>query len=432
MKLMWLPSSFPTITPASDCLAGEVKHLVKAWERCEGIHERLINTCGWTATVTPAHEGVDMPRSYPIRGDVVWPARLIQPVRPPSLVYLDINHYINLAKIRTGTAPQGYRALLEACRATRADGRALFPLSSTHCIEISNIGSYQQREDVVAVMEELSDFNYLLGRPQIMRLEVEAAIDATLGNTDTVGEGEAIPLIGQSAFWAFGMRGGLIIEGIEGQEAEQRLRYRLGDQRFEQMVAHFNREAERALLTGPDEDQKAELREEGGYVPEVPYQHQEQRAQQEREQANILDQNPESRRQNLRDVMSTREVLIELNEPIARETASRNMTKIEITELLGGGENVSKARNFSDGMPSTRVAVSLKEHYHRNRQHNWTSNDIHDIDALAVAMPYCDAVFADAAAWNALKNSRELAVFNTELPRRPGHLTHWLGNLPPQ
>jgi hypothetical protein len=45
-------------------------------------------------------------------------------------------------------------------------------------------------------------------------------------------------------------------------------------------------------------------------------------------------------------------------------------------------------------------------------------------------MPYCDAVFADAAAWNALKNSRELAVFNTELPRRPGQLTHWLGNLP--
>jgi hypothetical protein len=94
-------------------------------------------------------------------------------------------------------------------------------------------------------MEELSDFNYLLGRPQIMRLEVEAAIDATLGTTDTVGEGEGISLIGQSAFWAFGMRGGLIIEGEERQEAEQRLRYRLGDQRFEQMMAHFNREAER-------------------------------------------------------------------------------------------------------------------------------------------------------------------------------------------
>src|ERR1700737_1481137 len=39
-----LPSSFPTITPSGDYVAGEVKHLVKAGERCEGIHERLIDT----------------------------------------------------------------------------------------------------------------------------------------------------------------------------------------------------------------------------------------------------------------------------------------------------------------------------------------------------------------------------------------------------
>src|SRR3981081_4388607 len=39
-----LPSSFPTITPSGDYLAGEVKHLVKAGEHCEGIHDRLIDT----------------------------------------------------------------------------------------------------------------------------------------------------------------------------------------------------------------------------------------------------------------------------------------------------------------------------------------------------------------------------------------------------
>jgi hypothetical protein len=370
-----------------------------------------------------------MPSSYPIRGDVVWPARLIQPARPPSLVYLDLNHYINLAKVRIGTAPHGYPELLEACRKTRADGRALFPLSSTHCIEISNIGSYQRREDVTAVIEELSNFNYLLGRPQIMRLEVEAAIAAMLDNEDSVGEG--ISLIGQSVLWGFGMRGGLILEGEDAQEAEQRLRYRLGDEKFGQMMAHFNREAERALLTGPDEETKAELRGDG-YEPERPYQHQEQRAQQEQGQADILDQNPEWRRGRLRDLLSGREVLIELNEIIARELAVRNMTKAEFLELLGGGEDYSKARDFSDGMPSTRVAISLKEHYHRNRQHNWTSNDIHDIDALAVAMPYCDAVFTDAAAWDALKGGRELKVFDTFLPRKPKQLTQWLDNLPSQ
>jgi hypothetical protein len=39
-----LPSSFPTITPSRDHLAGEVEHLVKAGEHCEGIHDRLIST----------------------------------------------------------------------------------------------------------------------------------------------------------------------------------------------------------------------------------------------------------------------------------------------------------------------------------------------------------------------------------------------------
>lgn len=370
-----------------------------------------------------------MPSSYTIRDDVVWPARLIQPARPPSLVYLDMKDYVNLAKVKVGKAPQGYPELLDACRRARADGRALFPLSVTHIVEISNIGSFRQREDVVAVMEELSDFRYLLGRPQIMRLEVDAAIDPLLGNDDSAGEG--ISLIGQSALWAFGMRGGLVVEGEDAQEAEQRLRDRLGNGRFDQMMAHFNREVERALVTGPDEDGEAELRNDG-YAPERPYQHQEQRAQQEQGQADILDQNPEWRRGRLRDLLSAREVLIELNEMIARELSVRNMTKAEFTAVLGGGEDYSKARCFSDGMPSTRVAISMKEHYHRNRQHNWTSNDIHDIDALAVAMPYCDAIFTDAAAWNALKSSRELKVFDTFLPRRPGQLTHSLGNLPSQ
>ena len=187
-----------------------------------------------------------------------------------------------------------------------------------------------------------------------------AAIDALLGNDDS--EGDGIRLIGQSAFWAFGMRGGLIIEGQEGQEAEQRLRYRLGDLRFEQMIAHFNREMERALLTGPGEDEKAALRQEGdgggrrapvrstrGSGPKV-----------SADRRILLDQNPESRRGRLRDLLSAREVLIELNEMIARELIVRDMTKAEFTELLGGGEDedYSKARDFTDGMPSTIVSRS--------------------------------------------------------------------------
>jgi hypothetical protein len=85
-------------------------------------------------------------------------------------------------------------------------------------------------------------------------------------------------------------------------------------------------------------------------------------------------------------------------------------------------------RAFAEGMPSSRGAISLKTRYNRDGRHQWTTNDIHDIDALAVAVPYCDAVFTDKAACNALAASPELRSFGTFLPRRPGELSDWLGN----
>ena len=34
--------------------------------------------------------------------EIVWPPRVVQPARPPALVYLDLNHYINLARTAAG------------------------------------------------------------------------------------------------------------------------------------------------------------------------------------------------------------------------------------------------------------------------------------------------------------------------------------------
>lgn len=363
---------------------------------------------------------------YVVRNDVVWPAGLELPGRPPAVVYLDLNHYINLAKVSVGTAPDGYAELLEASRRARADGRAIFPLSSTHCVEISNIRSSRQRGDIVRVMEELSDFSYLLGRPQIMRLEIESALDE-LTRTAASG-GVHIPLIGPSALWAFGKRGGLIVEGEEGEEAEARLRDRLGTERFGQMMDHFNREAERMLLTGPDDEDAQELRKDG-YAPERTYQLQEARGERERQQAAILDANPEWRRDGLRDLMSACEVFHEVNDALSEAIAARGITQDELLTMLGG-EDKMVARSFTDGMPSSRVAISVKGIYHRDGRHEWTSNDLHDIDAVAIAVPYCDAVFPDKAAWNALTSSPELRIFDTFLARRPRELARWLDETP--
>lgn len=48
-------------------------------------------------------------------------------------------------------------------------------------------------------------------------------------------------------------------------------------------------------------------------------------------------------------------------------------------------------------MPSFDVAVTLKTPYHRNPDHRWTTNDVHDIDAMGSALPYCDIVVTDKA-----------------------------------
>jgi hypothetical protein len=50
--------------------------------------------------------------------------------------------------------------------------------------------------------------------------------------------------------------------------------------------------------------------------------------------------------------------------------------------------------------------VSLMTEYHRNPQFRWMSNDIFDIDALSVAVAYCDMVVTDKKAADALRRER--------------------------
>jgi hypothetical protein len=46
-------------------------------------------------------------------------------------------------------------------------------------------------------------------------------------------------------------------------------------------------------------------------------------------------------------------------------------------------------------MPDTDVTAVLKTSRHRDATRTWTSNDMFDIDAPTVAVPYCDIVGTD-------------------------------------
>jgi hypothetical protein len=115
--------------------------------------------------------------------------------------------------------PDGYDSLLRAARSARRQGRAVFPLSATHYVEMSGIRDPAQRVAVAGVMEDLSGFQVLLGRVTIAELEIDAMLDALLG-TETAGP--RIALLGPTFGWAFEMRGGLTIRDADGNDRQER------------------------------------------------------------------------------------------------------------------------------------------------------------------------------------------------------------------
>lgn len=361
-----------------------------------------------------------MPESVPIRADVVWPPLLIRPPRPPAVVYIDLNHFINLAKVAIGkTAPAGYAELLAAARDAVRTGRAIFPLSVTHLLEVSDISQARQRADVANVMAELSKFHYLLGRALIMEFEIEASVGLLLGrDVTTVGPAD---LIGYGGFWPFGERMRAKIVNAKGQDTTEQCRAEMGADEFDATMARANWDAQMLLLNGGDSGHP-----QGTWRPDM-----ESRAQREIDQVAAIDTDPAYRGVRLRDVVNAVEMYGEMNRLVA---ACLDRNGVWLNDLFpvadGKPVDVQAARDFTDGMPSTRVSVSLKAHYHRNREHDWKTNDIHDIDALAGAVPYCDAVFADKAMRNGLLASPELALFGTVLPRTPIELADWLNQLP--
>ena len=85
--------------------------------------------------------------------------------------------------------------------------------------------------------------------------------------------------------------------------------------------------------------------------------------------------------------------------------------------------DLARARALVLSMPTACVRVEIKTRYHLNSEKKWTVNDLYDIDAMAVAVPYCDVVFTDAAVRDAAQRARLGERFDTALPRTPAELT---------
>lgn len=313
-------------------------------------------------------------------------------------MYLDLNHWISLAKANIGHRDGArHQDALKALRRAKASGRFVFPLSATHYMEMSTIRDPRQRADVASVMEELSDFWTLISRTVVMRLEIEAVLD-DLGKPRPHPY-LPLPLLGFGVGPALGVKGGLRLrDRASGDDVTQTARQQSpdGPEEFDRRLAEAERKFERAVLQGPGDEDVPTLKLDG-WDPLAARRVAEERADQEREQAVRLDADSRWRRGRLRDVVSARYLFIELNEMLTEALGVRDL---ELEDVCADTES---ARRLVDSMPSSDVSVSLITAVHRNPQTRWTANDIFDIDALSLAVPYCDAVVTERHACHAVR-----------------------------
>ncbi len=293
----------------------------------------------------------------------IWPQAYVRPSSDIRLVYLDLNHWINLAKAAVGHVDGvRHRIALDALRQAKSSGKFVFPLSATHYMEMANITDPRQRFDVAAVMEEFSDFASLVSRTLVMRLELEAALDAFAKPRPQAYA--PVPVLCQGVLQAFGKRGGLRIRNREGDDVTQavRLDWPAGPEAFDKWRVDAARQLDRSVLRGPTDAEAPDLRAEG-WDPTVARKIADERAGGERAQAaRLVEGEPIWQSERLRDVVSARYVAIEMMEMLFEGLAARGL------ELEDVWTDPGLARRFVDSMPSADVAVSLVRAAHRNRQ----------------------------------------------------------------
>ena len=180
-------------------------------------------------------------------------------------------------------------------------------------------------------------------------------------------------------------------------------------------------ELNRQVLDGPSQNEEFDLRRQG-YNPEAILEQYESEATDEAEWARLLDGEPRWRRGRLRDLVSAREVLNHVNSIRKRGCDERGIGSLE--SLF---PSANDARNAFDSMPSFDASVTLKTSIHKNSRHRWSNNDVHDIHALAVTLPYCDIIVTDRAMASQAIQSRLANRLNTIVLSDLSQLPHYLG-----
>jgi hypothetical protein len=319
-------------------------------------------------------------------------------------VYLDQNHWIYLAKAASGH-PEGapFEHCLELLKEAVSRGLVVVPLSATHYMELAIVMDVRQRADVANVMAEISRFRTLADHNARMACEFDAALHARRGRPafprklQEIGTGLAFQsgqVEGPSGrlVWAEGAEPPLDSEGW-----------------FEDLEHISNQVMEYLVLRGPSPEEAARI---PGYDPMAAQRVAEGRAELEQDLMRQLDEEPQYRHQ-LDDLVHARYLVWEVRDKLPallwRSGMSMDSFFLKDKEWIAA---------LLDDIPCLAVKMALTLQTNRNGNRAWSPNDIHDLDGLSAAVPYCDVVVTEKYACEVMHQSGLADRYGTTVIRR--------------
>ena len=180
----------------------------------------------------------------------LWPKTLSVPTPPPKLIYLDLNHWIQLSKAHAGHGDgNNCKETLAACRKAVMDGTAVFPLSLHTYMEISKI-TYRQRRDLREVVEQISRYKVVTPRHVLATHEIEALLDQVVGpSPQPISKME---YLNSDGYQGLGIGDSIKLETASGEDATSGLQRWLDDpQAWDSFRQEMELQLNRKEIEGP-------------------------------------------------------------------------------------------------------------------------------------------------------------------------------------
>lgn len=325
------------------------------------------------------------------------PIRKLHVERPS--VYLDQWVWIRLAQVLSGKSDNSNhkRALEKVLSAS--DAGVIFPISVTHYVETFKIRDGDRRRFLAAVMIRASKCRTLRARKDLLRSQMLNAMHEQF-ERPTFRPAPIAPF-GVGVHFAFqGLQFNLDLLG--SPEIVSRARRTFSPA----VLCRMTQWAETQFLSGPRDADVKRLRDEYGYKPETTYTSSLKRLEWEQVYIDLLREDPIDA-DKLRVRVQAREAIHELAEITHSTLREYGLSFARAFRVESDPPSVTRPRivGFYDAMPSVRIAVDMKAELFKDQSRRWKVNDLHDIDALSMAIPYCDVVVSDKAAVHSVKTT---------------------------